>query len=422
MKSIVALLVIPAVSFFASGSQMQSLEQRVTALENRPITFPVHACGKSDSGLYLGVTPLYWKVSEDGLAYCETGSFTLVPELDTSLAILPPSFYRLDLGNGNTRSPNFHWDWGFRVALGYTTPFDGWDVLSGWTRFFNEASDSVQRAGNANINSLAQVGGAGDFVSPFWVAQIFSSPGLMNRASADWSLHLNLLDLSLGRQFLVSRHLSLKPFIGLRNGWIHQKYDLQFTALNFDDTVGPVGEPGRLISIDMKNHFWGIGARAGLNTQWFLGRGLSLFGNAAFSLLTGHFNAHYRLRDQNVFVTQEVIFSLGGAPFTQQIPAYDDTFSNVNRTHTNATMAELGIGLRWDSSFSKGKYCFSIWAGYEQNIFFAQNQFMNYQSDFVLFVANFAGPLQNGQGYPFFSTDGGNITTSGLSGGVEFSF
>jgi hypothetical protein len=40
----------------------------------------------------------------------------------------------------------------------------------------------------------------------------------------------------------------------------------------------------------MKNNFWGVGLRGGLDTQWGLGKGFSIYGKLALSVLWGKFS------------------------------------------------------------------------------------------------------------------------------------
>lgn len=292
-------------SLFAS-SQMADLESRIEQLERQPITPPIGACALQGTGIYAVGSPLFWRVSQEGLEYAISGSFNLV----TTNGLLPgatndvPTSYVLNLDDAKTHSLDFNWDWGFRVGLGYDTPYDGWDLFSGWTSFHNEVRDSLETNGDPSISNLATTlgSGSGTYISPFWVAKLFSPPGLMNRASASWKLKLDLIDLELGRNFLVSNFLAIKPFIGLRNGWINQSFRLNFQSPNFSTSI--ISDPpsgtglGRLIDLHLKNDFWGIGARGGVKTEWFLGKGFSLYGNAAFSFLSGSFRTSYELDDR----------------------------------------------------------------------------------------------------------------------------
>lgn len=66
------------------------------------------------------------------------------------------------------------------------------------------------------------------------------------------------------------------------------------------------------------------------------------------------------------------------------------------------------------------KYCLGFWLGYEQNVFFGQNRFMNHQYDFTLVELGFAD-TNSGEG-PNYFTDRENLTTAGATGGMNFTF
>ena len=412
--------------FAFTDAEIGQLKERVGVLEQqrKDLILPAYRCAQNGTGISCTGSPLIWKVSEDGLEYAITGSYDIVSTTSVVSGATVPVFYRLNLENGRTRHPQFHWDWGFRVGLEYDMPFDGWGLFSSWTSLDQHAHDTVTRGGDPNPGHFSGLlgdptSGAGDFISPFWAAQLFSSPGLVNVAKVHWDLQLNLVDLVLGREFFVSRGLALKPFIGMRSGWIHQTYNMSFIAFNFPTDPSAIS---RQIFIHMKNNFWGIGVRAGLDTQWFLGKGLSVFGNAAFSFLNGRFHTRYKLVDQKPVITTAAVGAVqGGSALVDVLPAYDDSFANKNRVHTDVAMADLTLGLRWDKTFCEGRWCFGIWGGYEQSIFFEQNRFMNFQNDFTLVAGRLFAPPQQSSG-PNFFTDRGNLVARGFTGGLEFGF
>lgn len=403
-------LVLFATGFLeASDLEIIQLQERVTALEQKTITPPTHYRMECEERFFFAFEPLFWKATEEGLTYAITGSFDLLSQGNT--------FYKLNLENGRSHQPKFGWHWGFKMGIGYEIPHDGWDLFADWTRYIHSASDRVSRDGDTNINHFTATGGTGQFVSPFWVAQLFASPGLLNVGEARWNLHLDLIDLELGREFLISRFLSLRPFIGLRNGWIDQKYNLFF--LGFDFEVSPT-TLGRQINVDMENKFWGIGCRGGLNTQWFLGKGFSVYGNGAFSFLDGRFKVRYKLHDLKPTTTTTVVGSGLSIILNEVSLPFDDTFENSTHEHTDLAMADLELGIRWERSFN-GWYYFAIWGGYEQNIFFEQNQFMNFQNDFTLVGDILTNPQGSSSG-PNYFTDRGNLVTQGFTGGFQIGF
>ena len=60
--------------FSASQPNSEDLEERVSALENRPTTLPYRSLDKG-IGVSVSVAPLFQKVSQDGLEYAITSTF-----------------------------------------------------------------------------------------------------------------------------------------------------------------------------------------------------------------------------------------------------------------------------------------------------------------------------------------------------------
>lgn len=231
---------------------------------------------------------------------------------------------------------------GFRVGLGWNTKHDGWDFLLAWTRFYTHEHNSVTTAGTT-------------YVFPT-IADPNISTDPVETASAHYRLHLNQLELLLGREFYVSRALSLKPKVGIITDWIDQKFDVAYTNSN---GVGP--QPaGSCDDSKNKNDFWGTGLKAGLGTQWELGWGFSIFGDGAFSILYGKFDVS----------KQDNLHGLIEGAIASSSTHLKDHFSIATY------IADLSIGLRWDYMFSDDRIHLGLQAGWEDHMYFGQNQFL----------------------------------------------
>ena len=100
----------------------------------------------------------------------------------------------------------FDWAPGFSVGFGYNMEHDQWDTQASYTWFQSRASDHA---------------GGGSVTSGFLAAR----PSLLEPFStgkANMNIHYNMFDWDLGRQFFITQHLSLRPSIGLKGGWIDQ--------------------------------------------------------------------------------------------------------------------------------------------------------------------------------------------------------
>ncbi len=170
---------------------------------------------------------------------------------------------------------------GYRIGFGYIFPSCKWDMNINLTHFNTHAQQC--RTTNENIGlGMFPIWSLADDIIPFdWVS----------KAKMYWNLNLNLLDLDFGRDFSWDNRWFLRPFFGLRAAWINQDLDVRYgggifaNGLNLpalDSTFG-------YDAINMKNNFWGIGPRLGIEPQINLTRELSLYASACGTLNYGFF-------------------------------------------------------------------------------------------------------------------------------------
>ncbi|HSX03852.1 MAG TPA: Lpg1974 family pore-forming outer membrane protein [Rhabdochlamydiaceae bacterium] len=370
----------PVISHASNKSDIQELKQRVQCLEERKTCCTQTQCSACTcdtdikTTFYVSGEALYWKTSETGLAY--------VTKVANESAT--PS---QQLEGGRTKHPSFDWHWGFRVGAGYKMCHDLWDIYANWTRFHFANRDKTDLGPFRSPVAVSL-----PTLFPFWLpnAGAFTTlPEAVNSAEARWKVHLDVIDLELAREFFVTDWLTFRPHLGFRTAWINQKLDLEYSAFSSPVTTSTE----RAFSVDMKNNFWGIGIIAGLDTNWILGCGFSIYGNVAFSILDGHFKTTFDYSGQ--------FFNAGGVGSARNI------FEDKNHQNFATFVADLAIGLDWRRNISCDRFYLGAWAGYEQHIFFEQSQFMNYQSS--VFVPNFY-------------TDGGNLNMTGITIGFEFGF
>ena len=107
-------------------------------------------------------------------------------------------------------------------------------------------------------------------------------------------------------------------------------------------------------------------------------------------------------------------------PVTSAIAPYDGNFDMKKTVCTVVPIVDLGLGVRWERSFKESRYCLSFSFGYDQSIYFNQNQFMNPQYDFTL--ASITPVVSTASEGPNFFTDRGNLTMGGFSGSIDFTF
>jgi len=265
-------------------------------------------------------------------------------------------------GSNNSRfrdikKPHFDWDWGWRFGAGYNIPRDGWDLSLIWTHIENRAKGTTH-AGDESLDIVWSV-----------AAYHVPSPTV---AHAHWEAHLDQVDLDLGRQFYVGRHLTLHPKAGMRSSWIFQEYDVHWTGTQGTQKA------------HMTDKFWGLGFFAGLDSDWMLGWGFSLFGDAGLAVLLGYFD-----------VDQHGTFN--GATNSK----IKDSF------RTGRPIFDLDLGLKWAKKIYSDRFALAFKVGYEYHLYFNQNQFL----------------LSNGNdGFELFNPVNGDLTYQGVTFSGQFDF
>lgn len=319
----------------ASDAQMRNLENRVTALEQRRgANGMINPSGRPHvrDGIDVFVTGdlLLWNAHENGLA--------LAIKNDDPDDSTPAS-------EAKVVNPDFDWSWGFRAGLGYNLPHDGWDLYLNWTYFYNRAHTTREAHDDEELFTT-------------WSPPI-NDIGAVAKMKSHWKLQLNMLDLEMGREFFVSKFLTLRPFMGLRTAWIRQKNELHYkTGLNSSRFDLP---PNSVEEIGMRSKYWGLGVRSGFNTLWGLGAGFSIYGDASISLLYGLFTNKFE---------DEVA--------ERQVYDIDTDHFRVSRAIT-----DLALGVRWDRNFCDDCFHLGIKAGWEHHYFFGMNTFSHFTDDVV---------------------------------------
>ncbi len=239
----------------------------------------------------------------------------------------------------------FPWDFGFRVGGGYNPDYDQWDTQLYWTWFRTKAHQSKQVFPEFISTPDGVI--ATQFIHPEFFAGDLSDQ-LFKKATLQWTLLFNMFDWELGRSYWVSKGLSLRPFVGLKGGWIHQSMEVQYaqqitTVLTNQSAIEHV-----------KNNFWGVGPVGGINTKWKLrnfGRHFpSLFGDFSAATLWGTWNCNDTYRSSSgkkVFVNSR--------PWT-----------------LGALMFRGVMGLGWDVDFNQGRSHFAAKLGYETQLWLNQ--------------------------------------------------
>ncbi len=260
---------------------------------------------------------------------------------------------------------NDHTDWDFnpgvRFGMGFYLDHDAWNIDFNWTWL----NITDYKHGNATTG--------GSLMIPLWVlGSSTPSPTLFGpRTSAVWDADYNTLDASLAKPYHVSRYLIFNPHFGVRFAWIDQHFSVDYQGNGAATRTIHHGD----------NDFWGIGARAGLDSDWLLGKGWCLFGNVAASMLFGKFE-----------VNQSMMLPSGVTA---------DGFDIDHHFYQNVPNFEIALGIGWGRYFDKNKYHIGLRAAYEFHEWFDQLNMRKFYS--------------GTEGYANDIVSRGNLTLNGFS-------
>lgn len=279
-----------------------------------------------------------WDLTVDALAWYASEQTTAVWADIFEIGSNTSSFAPQDLA--------FNWDFGFRLGAGHNLKYDGWDTQFYWTWFRTEAHES-KRVFPEFIPIAGSVLVTAEIRPEFFAASL--SGDTAERAHIRWALLFNMFDWELGRSYWVSRGVSLRPFIGLKGGWIDQSIHLKYNNLII--ASAPTTNSAKE---HLKNNFWGIGPTFGVNTKWKLRN----FGRH-FPSFFGDFSAG----------------ALWGTWICSD--AYGETTGKKVSVHTRnsllgALMLRGFLGLGWDVDLQKGKSHFGARLGYEMQLWLNQ--------------------------------------------------
>ena len=169
----------------------------------------------------------------------------------------------------------FDWAPGFSVGLGYNMEHDQWDTQASYTWFQSKASHHASGS-----------------VTPGFLAARLSLLEPFSTGKASMNIHYNMFDWDLGRKFCITPHLSLRPSIGLKGGWINQSIHSHWTRSSL---------PGFTATENLRQAFQAAGAKSGISGKWSFSNVkkhiFSLLSAFEAGYLWGHWSIHDEFRD-----------------------------------------------------------------------------------------------------------------------------
>lgn len=286
-------------------------------------------------GPFITADFLYWRADEDGL------EFATKSRQNSSGTCF------------KTNDLNFHGEWrpGVRAGIGWLFgECDQWDVYANWTFFYDKAhkSDSGKLGKTTFIPTWSPILGP-----------------VATRAQAGWNLHLNAIDLEVGRNYFISRKIALRPHAGLRGVWIDQDVSADYHGYWYFQTTntGAYHALGASTSFKGDLDYKAIGVRGGADLLWHFTDHFGIQTLFSGALLYGPFNVDERFEGAQQTATS------GGSPDLAPLKVrYKKDF---NRVRANL---EAFAGLFFETGISNDKFHFFLSAGYELSEWFQQNE------------------------------------------------
>lgn len=217
--------------------------------------------GCSNIGFSTSVEYLYWKTQEGALY----PAILALQDVENGVNIMD-----IELLN-----QKFDYTSGVRATLGYTLPCMCYDVALAWTYIRPDTRVSFSSPNPHN------------FIAISFLDQTNSDVSHAGSITSHWNLNFNMLDLELARQITFGRWFTMRPYIGLKGGWIYQSQRMVVDDIELGQS--PVIElvEGK---VDRINNFKGIGPRVGVDLRYALASEFGIFGTISGALVYGKFD------------------------------------------------------------------------------------------------------------------------------------
>jgi hypothetical protein len=301
--------------------------------------------------LYVTASYIFWQAQEENL---EIGLISQNnPEGVSGPQDTPfTTTYKNDM---NVTAPNFTYRPGFKFGIGGNLGWDGWDAFAEYTWFHGSTGSGVQP-----LVSKTTTHPIGQYLYP--IQGEFQNADFFQNANQSWGLKMDLFDISLGRSYYSGTKMTLRPFFGTRAAWIRQDLNTTYTgSTNYTNASGYF--QGEFYNSSVS---WGLGPRAGFDSNWLLGYGMRLIGNGSADLLYTRYET--QANDQIFALNSGVLSPISENASVSQTVDY-------LRTH-----AALEMGFGWGSYFDNNNWHVDLSATYGFQIFWDQNMFRNFEN------------------------------------------
>jgi len=316
---------------------------------NAAYNYPARTMTRCPWDVYFDVSFIYWQASQENM---ELGFVNRTP------------FATIDTAGGpgldaSVLNMSFKYKPGFKVGLGGNFDYDNWDIHAEYTWFHNRNSVSTEApALSAPFTGLGQIfPGVG--VVGATAGTGTGAAGAYSSASQSWRLGMDLLDLDMGRWYYVGTKLTFRPSVGARAAFISQRVNTTFDNASL---VAPLAVTANILTVTSQQKSWAVGPTVALDTNWIIGEGFRLFGNASGDIL---FTKYTRLKMNQ----------------TNSAATLRPAYVKQSAVGTLRTHLDIQTGLGWGTYIDCNNWYLDFAAGYEFQVFFDQNMFRSFSND-----------------------------------------
>lgn len=296
-----------------------------------------------DGNLDINFAIFYWGAHQDGIEFAVL-NMAGVPVINPT----PADIQEINqLSDSEYLKPGLRWQFGYRLGFNYHMECDGWNFGLYWTDYHVRSKKQAETSPDTST------------ILALWSAfgPVQGGPVFSRASDEIWKLQLNMIDLPFGRKFWVSRWMNLFPQIGLRYARVSQDLDIRYFGGSWSPRVSPP-QPPLANEIHLDNIYKGTGLRTGIEGECHFGCGFNIYCNAAASLLYGCFKVEHNEKNR-----------LAIPPYT-----LENILSTKERLRASRAILDLGLGLQWEKQFFDCKVGVITRLGWEQHLFFDQNQ------------------------------------------------
>lgn len=360
----ITLGLLSAASVFGASAQpphyLEPCVCRDAAIHTNWSDYPAQHSARfsGTSGFFTFVDYLRFRAVQHGLAYVAKRAQLLQAD-----CAAPPCQLQDSLENDtlSIKVPAFDWSNNYRFGLGYNFCAD-WDLVASYTYYKGHATSrhrvpvpdlATLNPSHHRVTSLVPLLAIRDLTSGTLAA---SKNEFFSFSSAHLKANVALLDLELGKKFFVSHWFAFRPFLGGRGAWIRESYRVLYQSPPIPSLTSPTSVLDSVEDrLKLASNYQAGGIRAGVEPQFGLFKGVSLYGLLASAFLIGHLHT---VRDEQLqfheLTVEETLIA------TQQLDI-DWDFS----TARGRAITDLAVGLAWDRYFACNAVHLGLHLGWE---------------------------------------------------------